>query len=66
MKIRYEFDPPVVDLIIEGLSELPHKRVGVLIAAMTTIAREQLQGQAAEAKRSRKKPAASLPEIPAS
>jgi hypothetical protein len=25
--ISYEFDPPTVDLILEGLSHLPHRRV---------------------------------------
>lgn len=61
MYLKYQFDPPTVDLILEGLAELPYKRVAQTIQAIGTAAQQQVtdaQSAAADAaKASRRKSA---------
>jgi hypothetical protein len=60
--IPFQFDPATVDLVIEGLSELPYKRVANTILAIATHTRDTLAKQREPVKRTRRAKPAETPQ----
>lgn len=48
-KFQFQFDTATLDLVLEGLAELPYKRVAGTIEQIATVARRQAAETEAEA-----------------